>query len=112
MISESVLLIGGGIASLGTRLKSESSQDMSQVSCFGFKGTIDSKIRTSMDAGDAALQVGDRTDHGCLGEGYCILDSDHAVAAVLDCVGGGDGQEESNEIVDLDKFHYRYLSRI
>lgn len=48
--------------------------------------------RVAMDAGDAALQVEKRTDHGCLGEGDCIFDGGLAVAAILDCVGGGDGR--------------------
>ena len=47
MSSESALLISGDIASLGTRLESESSLDISQDSKFGWKEEIwTPKIRT------------------------------------------------------------------
>ena len=61
---------------------------------------------------DAALDVEQRTDHGCLCEGDRILDSWLAVVAALNFIGGGDRQEESEKIVDLGKFHCRYRSRM
>ena len=49
MISESVLLVQGGMTSLETRLESESSQDMSQDSRFASKEeTWTPKVRTGL----------------------------------------------------------------
>ena len=50
MISESVLLVQGGMTSLQQRLESESSQEMSQDSIFGSREeTWNGKIRTEAE---------------------------------------------------------------
>ena len=51
----------------------------------------------AMSTRETTLDVIEGTDHGCLGEGDCIFDGRLAVAATFDCVGGDDGQEESEQ---------------
>ena len=60
---------------------------------------------------DAAPDVQERLNHACLGEGDCIFNSWLGVAAIFDCVGGGDGQEEGEENLQSEKFHCRPWSR-
>ena len=45
----------------------------------------------AVDAEDAALDVEEGEDHGCLGEGDCVFDRWLCGVAILDGVGGGDG---------------------
>ncbi len=62
----------------------------------------------AMGTGEATLDVEERMDHVCLGEGDCIFDGWLVEAATFDCVGGDDGQEESEEIGNQEKHYHRY----
>lgn len=66
----------------------------------------------AMSARGAARDVEYRTDHRCLGKSDGVFDGWLAVAAIFDCVGVGDGQDESEEVVDLEKFHCWFWSNI
>ena len=59
----------------------------------------------SMDTRDAALNVQQRLNHACLGEGDCILNAWLVAVAIVDCVGRGDGQDEGEEDLQLERFH-------
>lgn len=64
-------------------------------------------------AQDAALDVEEGSDHGCLSKGDCEFDRRLCGAAVLDRIGGGEGQDQDQdeELVELEKMHCQHWSR-
>ena len=63
-----------------------------------------------MDARGAELDVEEWTNHGCSGSRDCMFAGRIAPVTMLDCVGGRDRQEKSEEIVNVEKFHCKYWS--